>query len=275
MSAFWLALASGAAHAGWNALAKSAGSERAVPVAALSVAWVASLMVAAVMPGAHLELGSWPWLVLAGGGEAAYVVCLGLAYRHGDLALTYSLTRASALVFIWPLSWLAFSVAPTGLALVATALVALGIALVRKPASGTSRWHPGWTLATGASVALYHTGYKGSLEGGTSELIAFICAIALALPLIAVFIGREARRQVPAVLRQPRVLAAGLLCGTSFVLMLFALANAESGRILGVRNASVGIAVVLALLLGERLSARQWLGLAVMSAGVVLFAFAG
>ena len=62
-----------------------------------------------------------------------------------------------------------------------------------------------------------------------------------------------------------------MLCAASFLLMLEALATSESGRILGVRNASVGFGLLFALLQGERLGRRQWLGLLVLFLGIALF----
>jgi drug/metabolite transporter (DMT)-like permease len=270
-TAFTLALLSGLAHALWNALAKTPGKERAATLTALILSYVAALVRWATMSGAHVELKHAPWIALAGLGEAAYVFSLGMAYARGDLALTYTVSRATALVFIWPLSLLAFHTLPSWLALAATALVTLGIVLTKKSATGPAKWHLGWTLATGASVALYHTGYKGAVAGGATQVLAFLGALSLAIPVLLFAVGSDVRAQMPPLFRQPRMLAAGVLCAASFLLMLEALASAESGRILGVRNSSVGFALVLALTMGERLNRRQWLGVAVLFGGVALF----
>ena len=270
-TAFWLALVSGFAHALWNALAKTPGKERAATLTALILSLVAAILRALTTQGAHLEARHVPWLVLAGLGEATYVFALGMAYARGDLAITYTVSRAAALVFIWPLSLLAFHTVPSWLAAGATALVTLGIVLTRKPGSSTTSWHLGWTLLTGASVALYHTGYKGAVDSGATPVLAFVGAITLAVPILLVAVGRQVRAQIPSLLGEPRMLAAGLLCATSFLLMLEALTTAESGRILGVRNVSVGFALLFALVLGERLEKRQWLGIVVLFVGVAAF----
>lgn len=274
-SAFWLALISGFAHASWNALAKSPGRERAATLTALIISLAAALVRWATLSSATVELKHLPWLLMAGVGEATYVYALGMAYARGELGLTYTVTRASALVFIWPLSLLAFSTMPSWLALGATALVTLGIVLTRKPAdaaSGASGWHPGWTLLTGAAVAVYHTGYKGAVADGATQVLAFIGAIAIALPLLLVAVGGEVRAQIPPLLREKRMVAAGVLCAASFLLMLEALTSAESGRILGVRNSSVGFALLFATaFFRERLTPRQWLGVGVLFAGVAVF----
>ncbi|MBL8913730.1 MAG: EamA family transporter [Archangium sp.] len=274
ISAFWLALISGFAHASWNALAKSPGKERAATLTALIISLVAAIIRWATMSHATVELKHLPWIAMAGLGEATYVYALGMAYARGELALTYTVTRASALVFIWPLSLLAFSTVPSWLALAATALVTIGILLTKKnaEAGGVSGWHPGWTLLTGAAVAVYHTGYKGAVDGGATQVLAFIGAITIAIPLLLIAVGREVRAQIPPLLAEKRMLAAGVLCAASFLLMLEALATAESGRILGVRNSSVGFALIFAVLFfKERMSPRQWLGVAVLFGGVAVF----
>lgn len=275
LPAFWLALISGFAHASWNALAKSPGKERAATLTALIISLLAAIIRWATMSHTIIELKHLPWILMAGLGEATYVYALGMAYARGELALTYTVTRASALVFIWPLSLLAFSTVPSWLALAATALVTLGILLTKKsgdPQATTSGWHPGWTLLTGAAVAVYHTGYKGAVDGGATQVLAFIGAITIAIPILLIAVGREVRAQIPPLLKEKRMLAAGVLCAASFLLMLEALATAESGRILGVRNSSVGFALLFAVVFfKERMTSRQWLGVAVLFGGVAVF----
>ena len=268
---FWLALVSGLSHASWNALAKSPGKERAATLTALIISLAAAIVRAAFLEGPVLEARHLPWVLMAGLGEAAYVFSLGMAYARGDLALTYTVSRATALVFIWPLSFVAFATVPTWVALGATVLVTAGILLAKKSSDGAPKWHVGWTLLTGFSVAVYHTGYKGAVAAGATQTLAFIGAISIAVPVLLLAVGREVRGQIPSLLKTPRLLAAGVLCAASFLLMLEALVFADSGRILGVRNSSVGFALVLALVMGERLSRRQWLGVAVLFAGVAVF----
>jgi drug/metabolite transporter (DMT)-like permease len=272
-SPFWLALVSGFAHASWNTLARSPGTERAATLTALMLSLLAAIVRWLFLSGTTLEVKHLPWVAMAGLGEASYVFALGMAYARGDLALTYTVSRATALVFIWPLSFIAFSTVPSWLAIGATTLVCLGILLTRKTNQGKTTWHLGWTLLTGASVAVYHTGYKGAVAGGATQTLAFIGAISIAVPVLLVAVGREVRAQIPSLVREPRMIAAGVLCAASFLLMLEALTFAESGRILGVRNASVGFALLFALWLGERLTPRQALGVAVLFAGVGLFGF--
>lgn len=271
--AFWLALSSGALHAVWNAFAKRLGHPRGVTVAVLLIGWLCGVGVVLATGGPKLSSTSWPWVLLSGLGEATYVFCLGQAYRHGDLSITYAVTRASALAAVWPMSMLAFGSTAWWLPLAATALVGVGIVVMRPSSkeTGSSRWHPGWTLATGVAIAGYHTGYKGAVATGTGWATAFVLALLIACPLLLLVLGREVRAEVKALLGDGRTWFAGAACGGSFLMLLLGLTTSESTRMLGVRNASVGFAVLLGVWLGERLSARQWVGLGVLGAGVVLF----
>jgi drug/metabolite transporter (DMT)-like permease len=268
--AFLLALLSGLLHAGWNALAKRLAPAR---LATATILFVALLVGASVSVGVGIEgtapWAAWPWLLLSGLGEAAYVVCLGQAYQHGDLALTYTVSRATAQAAIWPFSWLAFSTVPTSVALLATLLVAVGIMVTRQP-KAQAQWHPGWTIATGVCVGLYHTGYKGQVAAGVAPAHAFTAALVVAVPLVFLRLGPQGA-ELRELLRQWRTWVAGALCATSFLLMVWALSLSESGRVLGVRNASVGFALMFAVIGGERLTRRTWFGLCVLLIGVALF----
>lgn len=284
-----LALLSGFLHAAWNALAKRTRAERGATLATLTLALGVSAVALVIAPWRELPTAALGWTVLAGLGEAVYVFSLGMAYARGDLALSYAVTRASALVFVWPASFLAFGTRPGALDLVATLVVGVGVALCRpraptparagaagepSPPPRAGRLSLGWTLTTGAAIAVYHTGYSGAARAGADALPAFVVAIAIAMPLLWLTLGASVRADATRLLRTPALWLAGALCASSFLLLIVALEHAGSGPMLGVRNASVGFAVIFALVLGERPSAREWAGIATLGAGVAMFAVA-
>lgn len=269
-----LALVSGLLHASWNALAKRTRLERGATLATLTIALLVGAIALGVLPWRAFPIAALGWTVVAGLGEAAYVTALGIAYARGDLALTYAVTRASALVFVWPASFVAFGTVPAPLEIAATVLVALGVSLCRASTPGSGRVALGWALATGAAIAVYHTGYAGAVRAGADAVPAFVVAIAIAMPILWATIGGPARADAVKVIRTPVILAAGTLCAGSFILLVVALESASSGPMLGVRNASVGFAVLFALALGERPSRRQWGGIALLGVGIATFALA-
>lgn len=293
-----LALISGAAHAAWNALAKVVGkehrgSERVATLVVLTFGLLTGLLSLLAVslpmelsgtPALRVPSSSLPFILLAGLGESAYVVSLGIAYQKGDLSITYAASRATALIVIWPVSWVLFGTAPSELASIATALVVVGIALSAPPRTGTAtqavRWSVPWTLATGLSVGLYHAGYKGAVQAGASPIPAFVLALFIAVPLLWGFFLRGPRLSPGEPNPSPRPLflsrrlwLAGALSAASFILLIVALTTADSGRMLGVRNSSVGFAILIALALGERPSPKQWAGLGFLGAGVLLLGY--
>lgn len=282
----WIALVSGFCHAAWNALAKRTSHPQLVTLAILQVAslWTWGAVLVFHLCGAKLDLpvAAWPYVLMAALGETSYVFWLGRAYARGDLALTYALTRALALVVVWPLSWLFFGSTPTSIALLGTILVGLGIFWLRKGDDRAEKHHTRValfpTVATACSIAIYHSGYKGSVNEHASPILAFAVAITIALPLLFLlhryFVDGASDLQAMKQLgREPKVWLAGLLCAISFTLLVIALEFSESGRILGFRNSSVGFAALFAVWMGERLGRRQLLALMLLVLGIVTLVF--
>jgi drug/metabolite transporter (DMT)-like permease len=267
-----IALLSGFLHATWNTLAKTKGREREATVVTLT--WgLASALLTLLFVGPHrAPQSSWVWLLLAGLGELGYVISLGKAYATGSLSLTYAVSRATALIAIWPLSFLFFDSTPTLTQGLATGTCMAGIVLCRGR-DGELKLNIPLTLATGVCVALYHSGYKGAVSQGATPVLSFVVAVTLALPLLWISLGSKIYT-AGAMLALPRFIFAGILSAASFILLIVGLEFTASGPMLALRNASVGFALFMAAALGERLSIRQWAGLGVLAIGIALFALA-
>lgn len=274
-----LALLSGLIHAVWNALTKRSfpdrGGDATLVVITLSLVCGLLALPLVAWPLGELALtgASLPWIALAGLGEAAYVRCLGRAYEAGDLGLTYSISRGTALVVIWPVAWALFGDAPSTFGVIATLLVLGGVVLAR-PQSTAARpeptWSMPWTLGTGVAIGLYHAGYEGAVSAGASAIPAFCGALSIAVPILWAT-HRRAAALAP-LFAAPGLVAAGVLSAASFIVLVIALGVGSAGPMLGVRNASVGFALALAYAMGERPSRRQWLGMALLVLGVAGFA---
>ncbi|MBK6697352.1 MAG: EamA family transporter [Myxococcales bacterium] len=273
-----LALLSGLLHAAWNVLVKRTKLERGATVAVLTGAWLITCAVLPFTAWPSTLKSALPYVALAGFGEAAYVYALGRAYAAGDLALTYAASRASALVFVWPLSGLFFGTMPSAWAVAASTLVAGGIALatprtrpLTTPARRDAAWSVPWTLATGLAIGVYHSGYKGAANAGASPVVTLALALSLACPILWLTANHDVRKEAAELVRSPILWLAAAACAGSFLLAIVALARTDSGRVLGLRNSSVAFALLMAAWLGERPSRRQWGGLGVLASGVVLF----
>jgi uncharacterized membrane protein len=298
-----LAILSAVVHAGWNALAKSVHSARAATLLTLTFALPVAAVAAYFGGGFALPPKEvWGYLAMSGGGEVFYVITLGIALERGELGLTYGVSRATAMMLVWPFAMAFFGVSISLAGVIASLLVLSGIALcrpVKQPASpstvqstAASKAAPvvapvgqpsgaskspialPWTLLSGLGVAIYHTGYKGSVIRHFPPTTTFLWTLIVAVPCLWLLLGKSQLREVKRLLGKHalRMMLSGAGAASSFLLALFALTTKHSGVVLGVRNSSVGFALLFALLLGERPSKRQTFGLALFMASVPFFA---
>ena len=149
-----LVLTSAVLHASWNALLKGGGDRlRSVTVMALAAS-LASAAWAAFLPAPRAA--SWPYIGLSVVLHVAYNLLLVVAYRHGDLGVTYPIARGSS-----PLLVAAGAAILAGERLDAFTLV--GIALVCGGIIGLAREYRGGkplrvitpAVLTGVTIAAY------------------------------------------------------------------------------------------------------------------------
>jgi uncharacterized membrane protein len=149
---YGLILLAAIAHAGWNALVKSA-PDRVLMMAAIRLVGV--LFGLAVLPFVPWpDRATWLWLACASVAIFAYYGLLLESYRIGDLSLVYPLARGSVPVALALIAFVAIDerLAPTQLA--AVALIGGGILLLAIGQHG-DRKAVGFALATGISIAAY------------------------------------------------------------------------------------------------------------------------
>jgi uncharacterized membrane protein len=84
--------------------------------------------------------------------------------------------------------------------------------------------------------------------------------------------GSAGRRAIAAIVRAHamRIIATGLLCGSSFLMLIQALAEGGAGYALTLRNTSVLFALLLAWALGERPRLASALGATCVAVGAVV-----
>ena len=274
-----LVLISALLHALWNALLRLEPDKDRGLVAAVTVAMLLAAIVAVVRGalGEPAFAGILPvgWALAAGVLEWVYFVALAKALARGALGPVYTVSRGGAIVAIWPLSVAIFGEPVTGASIAGSAIVLGGLALTsagrgdpaRHGASGSAL---AWAVACAAAIAGYHLAYKAALGAGGSSSAVFALALALATA-----INLSTRRGVLAYARQrmPRVIAMGVVCGTSFLILLQALAAGGAGFVMTLRNTSVLFAIVLAFAIGERPGRFQIAGAVLVAAGAVAMAW--
>lgn len=269
-----LVVASALLHALWNAALKRQPDPEGASVAVLAVAALVALCVSALASGPAFPGGRGAaWSLAAGLCEGGYFATLALAFRAAPFGVAYTVARGGALVAVWPASVALLGEAVTPRAAGGALLVMGGLAAVgldqrgRATAAGVV-----WATACALCIAGYHLAYKLALDSGAAPAAVFATALSVALPLCAIRLGRGGlHRSWTALGAAPvTVAAAGLLCTSSFLLFLSALARGGAGATATLRNTSVLFGLLLARLLGERPTRWQVLGTVGVAAGAVL-----
>jgi drug/metabolite transporter (DMT)-like permease len=267
----FLVLASACFHALWNALLKRARNIQATSLGILGVTLLITGCMVPWIPGRVFPgLPSLLWGLGAGLGEGCYFVTLSRTLRAAPLGWSYSWMRGAGMLLVWPVSILCLGESFHPLSAVAVAVVCLGLALMGLVSErGRSPRAFLWAGATGVFIAGYTLCYKLSLASGAHPVGLFGLAMLVALPIQVALStrGRSLASILPT--QWGLVLAAGVLCFLSFLLYLEALALEGAGAMATLRNTSIVFAVLFSRVLGERPTARQWAGAALITAGAV------
>ena len=275
-----LVLVSAFLHAAWNALLKREVDKDRALIAAVALAGLLAIGVASVRAFAGGEVpfptaASFGWALVAGGCEQLYFLGLARALDRGPLGPVYTISRGGAVVVVYPFSIRLFHELVTRSSLVGSALVVLGLVLsgLRTAGSvvGRAMTSSATLLAIGCAfaIAAYHLAYKAAMNAGGASSAVFAASLTFATAINVVRTGPAGRRAVTALVRAPRILVMGALCGGSFLLLIEALATGGAGFALTLRNTSVLFALILAWAIGERPRLAPALGAALVAAGAI------
>lgn len=281
-----LVLFSALLHATWNALLRLEREKDRALVVAIAIATLFALAIAGAR-WAHGELpfGSWRgagFTLLAGLAEAVYFATLARAMDKGRLGVVYTVSRGGAVLVVWPLSILWFAEAVTAPSIGGSVVVLLGLVCCGAGAGAgrataenrDERAAVLWAVACAGSIALYHLSYKAALRADVNPSACFGCSLGVSALLNVARLGGDGRRALGPLLRArwPRLLAMGVVCGGSFLILMEALARGGSGFVLTLRNTSVLFAAVMSAMIGERPRRLELIGAALVAAGATLMA---
>ncbi len=138
----------------------------------------------------------------------------------------------------------------------------------------TSNWLF-WALLSASFAALTAIFAKVGLEGVDSDLATLVRTFVIMLALSAFVVARS--KWANPLSLYPKTLAflvlSGLATGASWVCYFRALKIGDASKVAPIDKLSVVLVAVFAVLfLGERPSARDWLGIALIGAGAVVLA---
>lgn len=253
LTALGLILAAAVLHAFWNLLAKQAGGGAVLvwlygTISALLLTPVALVLIVVERPafgpiGLSYTLGS----VLI---HIAYYIVLQRGYQFGDLSLVYPLARGTGPVLstIAAILWLGEH--PSPLALLGSALIALGVFALARPTHGSTagtRQAVTFGLLTGLLIAGYTLCDKQAVS--RYQIPPLIQQWATSLGL-AVFLAPVALRR-PAEVAQCwsrhrlSVLAIGTLVPTAYILILAAMSFTPVSYIAPAREISILVGTLM------------------------------
>ena len=139
----------------------------------------------------------------------------------------------------------------------------------------TSSWLP-WALLSAAFAALTAIFAKVGVENIGSDLATFIRTIVVVVTL-GLLLAATGQFQPPGSI-SPRsylfLMLSGLGTGASWLCYFRALKLGEAAKVAPIDKLSVVLVAVFGVFfLGERLSAPNWLGIALIAAGAILVAY--
>jgi drug/metabolite transporter (DMT)-like permease len=280
-----LALVLGAAllHAGWNALAKRARDPQAflwwatcVGAVALLPFGIAQVAATGIAPAAA------PFMVATIVLHGLYFYALGRAYRTGAFSLVYPVARGLGVALVPGVALVVFderlsAVGVLGIALVVCGVVALHFAPGQPPVAGAAAARFGaasaWAVVTGLTIATYSVVDKAGVAHLHPVVYMTVIGLGCALILLPALAGRGdvVRREWAENWRT--ILAAGVMTGVGYMLVLFAFRLSKTGYVVAARELSIVFSAVIgSLWLKEGRLGPRLLGAAIILAGVVCVA---
>ena len=133
-----------------------------------------------------------------------------------------------------------------------------------------------WALWSAAFAALTAIFAKIGLEGVDSDLATLVRTVVI-LVVLAAFVYLTGKWSNPASLAPKTwlfLMLSGLATGASWVCYFRALKVGDASKVAPVDKLSLVLVAVFAVLfLGERPSSREWLGIGLVAAGVLILGF--
>lgn len=268
------ALLSALIHASWNALLKS-GADRVVDSALVAVGWF-GLGALGILISGPLPSNALPYVVATALIHSVYWTALTKGYAAGDLSHVYTLSRGLVPLLVAIAASVVAREVPHLNHAVGIVLVSAGVIAV-----GASRHAPRratlWALAIALTIAAYSLiDALGARSAGSALVYSSWMLFASALPLALLAVLRRGLRTVLRTARGDwrRGIAAGVVSGLGYGIVLFAQTRAPVAQVTALRETSVAFAAVIAwIFLRERLDVRRWLGAMIVAAGAVVIAF--
>jgi drug/metabolite transporter (DMT)-like permease len=271
-------------HASWNALVKG-GDDGWLTGALISAFAAAAALIVAVAFAPWPAPHHWPWLIGSGAIHAGYFLLLMSAYTYGDLGKVYAIARGTAPLVIVALAGPLVGDAPGWQEIAAILVLVLGVVtLTFEPGKFATADLKAVVLAvlTGSMIAAYSLFDAIGIRtiGPEIEYAAITYGswlmIFAAIPILTVvFTIRRGRIITHMRANALKGAVGGIIAVGSYMLILFAFANASVASVAALRETGVVFAALIGtFILGERLGRRRIPAaiLVAVGAGAIKFA---
>ncbi|HIE52509.1 MAG TPA: hypothetical protein EYP85_12185 [Armatimonadetes bacterium] len=286
ITAVGLVVLSGILHALWNLLTKQSRDR-------LAFLWWVLLIGCGMYLVPTLRWGevqgftpaALPWAMAGGFCQAIYCLLLAAAYRHGDLSLVYPLSRGTAPIFIvlWATSFQGERVAPLGG--LGIAAIVVGVYLMHlhcltaeellKPLRAWRDRATQLALLLGVSISLYHVIDNRGVELAPPFAYFYLmeCFVLLFLSGFIVFLRSWAQLRAEVRANWRAIAFVAVFYFLTYLLILFALTEAQVSYVGPARNVSVVVATLFGVaILREPAATPRLLGSTLILSGLVLLA---
>lgn len=267
-------LAAAMVHAGWNAIAKSAGhGDPLVATSAIAIGGgltALPMLLISGLPGP----ASYPHVIASGVVHVVYFILVGLAYRAADYSAVYPITRGSAPLATSMLAAVFLGEALTppawgGVVLLSIGVLGLGANATAK--GGLTRRALG-VAGMNVAVIVGYTLLDGAGTRASGNPAGYVLAMMaltglFLLPVILVWMGRQV---VKGLMAHALIgVGGGTMVSFSYGVALWAMTKAPIGAVAALRETSVLFATAIAaVFLREKFGAWRWICAGVIVTGL-------
>lgn len=260
-------------HAAWNSVLKKSRDKDITLFATIVLSTILSLAIAPFLNEVgETNLQNLKYAIGAGLCEGFYFICLAKALERAPLGRAYIIMRGGAMSFVWLFSILFLHERIELIGVLGVTCVFAGLLLTQSLARTNETSEYRWAYLSALFIGGYHLLYGEALNLGIRPSYTFIIALGVSLPIMIYNCRKGFFERLQFVKREQItiVFAAGLACSLSFLIFLHGLKNSSPGMAITVRNSSIAYSQIFAFFLGEKLSAKQWLGASIVFGGCVL-----
>ncbi len=266
-----LVLCAALLHATWNALLKTS-SDRLGSMTLITLgAGLGALPMVLLSPLPKSE--SWPYLALGVALHAGYNLFLVRAYRTGDFGQAYPIARGSSPLLVSVGAALLVGEQMSGWSWLGVALISVGILSLAQLSRRMSLAGPLAAFGTGVFIAGYTVvdGLGARISGDALGYAGWLFLLD-SPAILLLYLLRHRRLPWP---QDRRVLwsglGGGLLSLLAYGIVIWAVTLAPMGTVSALRETSVLFAALIgAVFLGEKLTARRVLSCLLITAGAML-----